>query len=83
MRLVLNQTLRWTDGVPTTLDFGNGGKAIVDFAGGVALFEGREVTTKASVKLDVAEIPLPAAGWLLLAGIGGLAAMRRRKTTDI
>jgi hypothetical protein len=24
-------------------------------------------------------IPLPAAGWLLLAGIGGLAAMRRRK----
>lgn len=25
-------------------------------------------------------IPLPAAGWLLLAGVGGLAAMRRRKT---
>ena len=24
-------------------------------------------------------IPLPAAGWLLLAGVGGLAAMRRRK----
>jgi len=27
-----------------------------------------------------AVIPLPAAGWLLLAGIGGLAAMRRRKS---
>lgn len=25
-------------------------------------------------------VPLPAAGWLLLAGIGGMAAMRRRRT---
>ena len=24
-------------------------------------------------------VPLPAAGWMLLAGVGGLAAMRRRK----
>lgn len=28
---------------------------------------------------DMAPIPLPAAGWLLLAGVGGLAAMRRRR----
>ena len=28
---------------------------------------------------DVSPIPLPAAGWLLLAGLGGLAAMRRRR----
>jgi len=27
----------------------------------------------------VSEIPLPAAGWLLIAGLGGLAAVRRRK----
>ncbi len=27
-------------------------------------------------------IPLPAAGWMLIAGIGGLAAMRRRKTVN-
>lgn len=27
----------------------------------------------------MAPIPLPAAGWMLLAGLGGLAAMRRRK----
>ena len=27
-----------------------------------------------------AQVPLPAAGWLMLAGFGGLAAMRRRKS---
>ena len=27
-----------------------------------------------------APIPLPAAGWLMVAGLGGLAALRRRKT---
>ena len=29
----------------------------------------------------MAPIPLPAAGWLLIAGIGGMAAMKRRKTS--
>lgn len=33
-----------------------------------------------SLYTNVSSIPLPAAGWLLLAGIGGLAALRRRKT---
>ncbi len=36
----------------------------------------------ANARLDdilVNEIPLPAAGWLLLGGLGGLAAMRRRR----
>lgn len=28
---------------------------------------------------DLNEIPLPAAGWMLIAGIGGMAALRRRK----
>ncbi len=27
-----------------------------------------------------AEVPLPAAGWLMIAGLGGLAALRRRQT---
>lgn len=29
--------------------------------------------------IDVAPIPLPAAGWMLLAGVGGIAAIRRRR----
>jgi hypothetical protein len=32
-----------------------------------------------STSFEGSAIPLPAAGWMLLAGIGGLAAMRRRK----
>jgi hypothetical protein len=31
---------------------------------------------------DLAPIPLPAAGWMLLAGVGGLFAMKRRKKAD-
>lgn len=30
-------------------------------------------------KASVAPIPLPAAGWLMIAGLGGLAALRRKK----
>jgi hypothetical protein len=30
------------------------------------------------VPVDVSPVPLPAAGWMLLAGLGGIAAMRRR-----
>jgi len=29
----------------------------------------------------MAPVPLPAAGWMLLAGFGGMAAMKRRKKT--
>lgn len=32
----------------------------------------------ASIRLDTTPIPLPAAGWLMVAGLGGLAALRRR-----
>lgn len=44
---------------------------------------GPDSFTLSSAKLEiygtVAPIPLPAAGWLMLAGIGGLAALRRRR----
>lgn len=32
----------------------------------------------ASIRPDATVIPLPAAGWLMIAGLGGLAALRRR-----
>ncbi|WP_299729993.1 VPLPA-CTERM sorting domain-containing protein [uncultured Tateyamaria sp.] len=31
---------------------------------------------------DTSPVPLPAAGWLMIAALGGLGAMRRRKTRD-
>ncbi len=40
-------------------------------------------TTKDSgaiASLEVTPVPLPAAGWMLIAGLGGLAAMKRRKS---
>ena len=35
-------------------------------------------TGAGDVNANMAPVPLPAAGWLLIAGLGGLAAMRRR-----
>lgn len=33
-----------------------------------------------TVSYNTSEVPLPAAGWLLIAGLGGLAAMKRRSS---
>jgi hypothetical protein len=38
-----------------------------------------EVANSFSYDVIVAPVPLPAAGWLLIGGLGGLAAMKRRK----
>lgn len=75
-------TLSWDSGVPAQVGFGDGGLATINFEGGTGIFLGDTATTAASVKLDVAPIPLPAAGWMLLAGLGGIAAMKRRKKVD-
>jgi hypothetical protein len=45
------------------------------FAGMSSSYDGYDVDS-----ISVAPIPLPAAGTLLLAGLGGFAALRRRKT---
>ncbi len=31
------------------------------------------------LRVDVSPVPLPAAGWMLLAGVGGMAAVKRRR----
>jgi hypothetical protein len=41
------------------------------FSGGVSVAE-------TGINIEVAPIPLPAAGWMLLSGLGALAAMRKR-----
>jgi hypothetical protein len=57
---------------PFTFTVGtNGNRVAIGADGGNDSFRVREIT--------VAAIPLPAAGWLMLAGLGGIAALRRRK----
>ncbi len=72
--------LDWTSGVPNTVTLSNGSVVTIDFEEGARLFAGAPVTTRAFVTADyVAPVPLPAAGFLLIAGLGGLAAVRTRR----
>lgn len=72
---------------PLVLEFGNGGE--IEFSlsnetfnwGLFGLGEGEKygATVQLTAYYTVAPVPLPAAGGLLIAGIGGLAALRRRR----
>lgn len=75
---VVGGTLDWSN-LPTMVAFGNGGLLGIDFEGGTGLFLHSPVTTTATVTLLAAPIPLPASGFLLLAGLGGVFGLRRRK----
>jgi hypothetical protein len=41
--------------------------------------EGGDNSAVLVAELNAASVPLPAAGWMLIAGIGGLVAMKRRQ----
>ena len=46
---------------------------------GIGALDGDDDFRLSKLTLHVTPVPLPAAGWMLLAGLGGLAAMRRRQ----
>jgi len=79
--------LDWDD--PLHLTFGPGGTGELSVSLSDAIFNKGLFGTKpgehwgakvyATVTYKVEPIPLPAAGWMLLAGVGGLAAMKRRR----
>lgn len=53
-----------------------GGATATSFANAFIDIKVQEITTQPT---DPSVIPLPAAGWLLISGLGGLAALRRRR----
>lgn len=63
--------------------FSNGGFGFYNFSQRDVTYQGvtlRTVPTDPGGPGDPAAIPLPAAGWLLIAALGGMGAMARRRT---
>jgi PEP-CTERM motif len=65
---------------PATINFAQGSAIDVFFDSEITLGIGSTTTTGAKfVGNDITPVPLPASSLMLLAGVGGLAAMRRRQ----
>lgn len=69
--------LAWGNAVQQ-VSFGNGGLYTVELEDGFTVGLGNSAVASATVTLDAAPVPLPAAGWMLIAGLGGLAYTGRR-----
>jgi hypothetical protein len=73
--------------IPTSRPGGNAAFDLLAFVDDEEAFFQNFVNTKIDEIIDVIGpdpdpnvVPLPAAGWMLIAGLGGLAAMRRKKS---
>jgi hypothetical protein len=75
--------LRWDRTVPTVVNMADGSAFSVIFNdfdyGQGSWLQGPLVATATIEALDVAPVPLPATGLLLLAGMGAMVALRRRR----
>lgn len=74
-------SLDWGSDQFSTVSLADGTEYTVELEQGAAIVLGNSATVRARVTLDnaVAPVPLPASALLLLAGVGGLGAMRLRK----
>ncbi len=73
-----DSTTRPNTGTPVTR-YQDGANAFQAGLWRIGFHEGDASPEIGSANFGIAAVPLPAAGWLLLAGMGGLAAMKRRK----
>ena len=56
-----------------------GEQSVGGFFGDPSGLAGNGIVAQVAPQNPVSAVPLPATGWMLLAGFGGLAAMKRRK----
>ncbi|MEM8774354.1 MAG: VPLPA-CTERM sorting domain-containing protein [Pseudomonadota bacterium] len=67
----------------TATDGGVGTENLLNFSGLAGSFileiDGQPGSPGATYDIGISSVPLPAAAWLLLAGVGGLSVMKRRR----